>query len=183
MILAVPTFITDISGASNIFNRYETFYVRSADLKACEWIRTHLPRTAIVQSQPDYIGNFQVSPSLRGDKELSLIPTFALRRSALGEEFIARSICAGCDELTDSRESDLDMLFKARDPAVITSVAAKYKIDYLYIGPFEQSNYPAFLSVLDRSPRFEEVYNEDSVHIFRIVDEKPLAVALKAAAR
>lgn len=183
MILAVPTFITDISGASNIFNRYETFYVRSADLRACEWIRTHLPRTAIVQSKPDYIGNFQVSPSLRGDKEISLIPTFALRRSALGEEFIARSICAGCDELTDSRESDLDILFKARDAAVITSVAAKYKVGYLYVGPFEQSNYPAFLSVLDQSPRFEEVYNEESVHIFRIVDEKPLAVALKAAAR
>lgn len=173
IVLAVPTFVTDIIGASNISNRYDTYYVRSADVKACEWIRTHLPRAAIVQSKPDYVGDYQVSPSLRGENEISLIPEFALRRSALGAEYSARSLCAGCDNLAYLRESDLDTMFRARDAAEVLSMTAKYKIDYLYVGPYEQNQYPGFLSVLLASPRFEEIYDQDSVHIFQIVGAKP----------
>lgn len=167
--LAVPTLVTDIVGASNILDRHETFYVSPADLKACEWIRTHLPRTAIVQSRPDYVGDYQVNPSLRGEKEISLIPTFALRRSALGEEYSARSVCAGCDNLANLREMDLDTMFRAGNPTGVTSIAAKYKIDYIYVGPYEQNRYPKVLNILSASPRFVEVYDQDLVHIFRIV--------------
>ena len=173
IVLAVPTLITDVLGASNILDRHETCYVTPADLKACEWIRTHLARTAIVQSKPDYIGDYQVSPPLRGDTEISLIPAFALRRSALGAEYAARSMCAGCKTLTELRESDLDTMFRAHDATAVTSMTAKYKIGYLYVGPFEQNQYPAFLDVLRLSPRFEQVYDRDSVHIFRILDAKP----------
>lgn len=173
IVLAVPTLMTDILGASNVSDRYDTYYVSSADVKACEWIRTHLPRTAIVQSRPDYVGDYQVSPFSRGENEISLIPAFALRRSALGAEYSARSVCAGCDYLAQLRESDLDTMFRARDAAEVTSITAKYKIEYLYVGPFEENQYPAFLNVLNASPRFEEIYDQDSVHIFRVVDVKP----------
>jgi hypothetical protein len=174
ILLAVPTFITDIRGASNVLNRRATFYVRPTDLRACEWIRTHLPRTAIIQGKPDYVGNFQVSPSLRGENEISLIPMFALRRSALGEEFIAKSICPGCEKLVAERESDLDEMFRAEDAAGVMSIASKYKVDFLYVGPYEQNQYPRFLNILSVSRRFEEVYDQDSVHIFRIVDTPTL---------
>ena len=170
--LAIPTFMTDIVGASNILDRHYTAYVSSADLKACEWIRTHLPTEAIVQSRPDYVGDYLVLPSTGFGQELSLIPTFALRRSALGEEYSARSVCAGCDNLVKLREADLDTMFRAQDAAEVISMTAKYKIDYLYVGPYEQSGYPNFLGVLSASPRFNQIYDEDSVHIFRIVDAK-----------
>jgi len=170
--LAVPTFMTDIVGASNILDRHDTAYVSSADLKACEWIRTHLPTAAIVQSRPDYVGDYLVPPSAGFGQELSLIPTFALRRSALGEEYSARSVCAGCDNLVKLREADLDTMFRAPDAREVISMTAKYKIDYLYVGPYEQSEYPNFLGVLSASPRFNQIYDEDSVHIFRIVDAK-----------
>lgn len=170
IVLAAPTFITDLVGASNISDRHGTFYVSAADLKACEWIRTHLPGRAVVQSAPDYIGDYQLPRSARGENEMSLIPAFALRRSALGEEYSARSVCAGCDHLVNLRESDLDTMFRARDAAEITSIAARYKIDYLYVGPYERSRYSNFLGVLGASPRFNRVYDEDSVRIFRIVD-------------
>jgi hypothetical protein len=174
IVLAVPTVVTDILGSSNVSDWPETYYVSPADLRACEWVRTHLPRTAIVQSKPDYIGDYQEGLFLRGN-EISLIPAFALRRSALGAEYAARSICAGCKEITILRESDLDTMFRTHDVSVITSIAAKYKIDYLYVGPYEQNQYPTFLSVVTMSPRFEEVYNRDSVHILRIVETKPAA--------
>jgi uncharacterized membrane protein len=51
-------------------------------------------------------------------------------------------------------------------------MTAKYKVDYLYVGPWEQSEYPNFLGVLSASPRFDQVYDEDSVHIFQIADAK-----------
>lgn len=173
IVLAVPTLITDILGASNVLDEHDTFYVRTADYKACEWIRNHLPLTAIVQGKPDYIGDYQVAPALRGENELSLIPEFAFRRSALGAEYSARSVCAGCDNLAYLRESDLDTMFKARYAPVVSSMAAKYNIAYLYIGPFEENQYPAFLSLLNASSRFKEIYNQDSVHIFQIVGVKP----------
>lgn len=174
IVLAVPTFFTDIRGASNVLDLHATYYVRSADLQACEWIRTHLPVTAIVQGKPDYIGDFQVNPLLRGENEISLIPAFALRRSALGEEYSARSVCAGCNNLVKVREADLDTMFRSRNAAGVMSIASKYKIDYLYIGPYGQNQYPTFLNVLKSSPRFEEVYDQDSVHIFRIGDAPTL---------
>jgi hypothetical protein len=170
IVLAVPTLMTDIVGASNIADRQDTAYVSSADLKACEWIRTHLPTKAIVQGRPDYVGDFLVPPPTSAGHELSLIPEFALRRSALGEEYSARSVCAGCDNLVNLREADLDTMFRARDAAGVISVAAKYKIDYLYADPWEQSQYPNFLGVLRASPRFSQIYDEDSVYIFRIVN-------------
>jgi hypothetical protein len=175
IVLAVPTFFTDIHGASNIRDRYHTDYVRSADLEACEWIRTHLPHTAIVQGKPGYIGDYQLSRSLRGEKELSLIPAFAFRRSALGAEYTASSMCAGCKEIARLREFDLDNLFRTQDLAAITTFVAKYKIDYLYVGPYEENQNPNFLNVLKTSPRFEEVYNRKAVHIFRIADTSLVA--------
>jgi uncharacterized membrane protein len=113
-------------------------------------------------------------PSSAGyGQELSLIPTFALRRSALGEEYSARSVCAGCDNLVNLREADLDTMFRAPDAAKVVSITAKYKIDYLYVGPYEVSEYPNFLKVLSASPRFNQIYDEDSVHLFRIVNAEP----------
>jgi hypothetical protein len=172
IVLAVPTFMTDIVGASNILDRHDTAYVSSADLNACEWMRTHLPATAIVQGRPDYVGDYLVPPSTDVGQELSLIPTFALRRSGLGEEYSARSVCAGCDNLVKLREADFDTMFRATDASEVISMTAKYKIGYLYVGPYEQSEYPNFLGVLSVSPRFNQIYDENSVHIFRIVDAK-----------
>ena len=113
--LALPTVMTDLVGASSIYDRRNTYYVSPADLEACEWIRTHLPHNAIVQGKPDYIGDFRVIPSFRGGNELSLIPTFAFRRSVLGAEFSARSMCGGCDDIAWLRESDLDAMFHSSD--------------------------------------------------------------------
>ncbi len=171
--LAVPTFFTDIVGASNIGDRQETAYVSDPDLKACEWIRTHLPQSVIIQSKPDYVGDELMSPSESGRKEVSLIPTFAFRRSALGAEYAARSMCAGCKKITDVREKDFDTMFKSLDPKVIATIASKYKIGYLYIGPVEEKDYPTSLGVMETSSLFDEVYNADSVHIFQVKGTQP----------
>jgi len=173
--LAFPTVVTDIRGASNVLDQHATFYVSSADLEACEWIRTHLPKAAVIQGKPDYIGDYQAAPSVRGANEISLIPAFAFRRSVLGAEYTARSMCAGCAAITKLRESDLDTMFRASSVSVIESSAAKYRIDYFYVGPFEQNQYPGFLGALRSSPRFEQVYDHDSVHIFRILSGGPEA--------
>jgi uncharacterized membrane protein len=169
IILAVPTLFTDIVGASDIQNRQDTSYVSSEDLKACEWIRTHVPAKAIVQSRPDYVGDSMVPPTSNSGLELSLIPAFALHRSALGEEYIARNMCSGCGDLVKQREADMDTMFRASDAASVLSMAAKYKIDYLYVGPFEQSQYPNFLAVISGAPAFRMIYDEDSVRVFQIL--------------
>lgn len=169
--LAMPTVMTDIVGASNVLDESNTYYVRPADMEACEWIRTHLPRNAIVQSKPDYISDDEGGPSVRSGDEISLIPEFAFRRSALGAEFTAKSMCAGCGEIASLRKSDLDTMFRSSDAQAIALMAAKYKIDYLYVGPYEQNKYPALLGVLNASSIFKEVYDRDSVHIFRIAEE------------
>lgn len=168
ILLAIPTVFTDIVTSSSVLNRRQTAYVSDEDLKACEWIRTHLPHNAVVQSKPDYIGDYLIDRPSSGLKEISLVPNFAYRKSALGAEYSARSMCAGCKKIAVLREADLDQMFQAKAPAGVMAIAAKYKIDYLYVGPLEQNQYPAFLSMLENSSQFEEVYDQNSVHIFRI---------------
>ncbi len=179
IILAIPTVFTDIVGASSVLNRRQTAYVSDEDLKACEWMRTHLPHNAVVQSKPDYIGDFLIDRPSSGLKEISLIPNFSYRRSALGAEYSARSMCAGCKEIADLREADLDHMFRAKAPADVVSIAERYKIDYLYVGPLEQNQYPAFLGLLKDSPQFEEVYDQNSVHIFRIIHPDQAATVVR----
>ncbi len=168
ILLATPTLFTDISGASNVLNRRHTAYVSSADMEACEWARTHLPAAAIVQGLPDYVGDYLTPPHAYEGQEVSLVPVFALRRAALGEEYIARAMCPGCATMVKAREADMHAMFRAQDAAEVLAIAAKYKIDYLYVGPYEQILDPKILAVLEGSPEFVQVYGKDSVYIFRI---------------
>lgn len=166
-VLAVPTFLTDLRGTSNVGDRGRTYYVRVEDREACDWIRHNLPQSAIVQSAPNYSGHRDPLPA-GGPPELSLIPDFGERRSILGEDFVAASICPGCQAIMQARRKDLKTMFQAKDPATVESIVGKYGIDYLYLGPFELKGYPKFVDTLRQAPAmFGEMYAHDGVYIFR----------------
>jgi hypothetical protein len=169
VLLAVPTIATDIRGTSNVADRARTYYVRAEDREACDWIRRNLPQRAIVQSAPNYAGHLDPPPA-GGAPQLSLIPDFAERRSILGEDYVAASICPGCGPIVSTRRADLKTMFEARDPSVVQAIVAKYGIDYIYVGPYEQKGHPQFLHVLKHSPAwFQEVYSHAGVHVFRTI--------------
>jgi uncharacterized membrane protein len=94
-----------------------------------------------------------------------LIPAFAERKVVVGEGGLAKLM--GNAEERRARYADIHAMFLARSSAEILSPVHKYKIDYLYVGPWEQQLYPDFLRVVQSEPRlFEEVYSRDNVHVF-----------------
>jgi hypothetical protein len=110
---------------------------------------------------------------------LSLIPDIAERRSAIGEEYVASTIDPTYALMARQRLQHVHAMFKSADVEIIRRVAKAYRIDYLYVGPYEQMRYPDFLSAVKSAPEdFQEVYSGNDVHIFRVLGTLPKRGAL-----
>jgi hypothetical protein len=167
LLFAVPTIFTDVYFTSAINDPGRTSYVRAADHAACEWIRKNTPVSAVLQGEPEYIG-YTGEPK-NPFNTLSLMAAFGERHQVLGAYRTVTAV-VNAEVIAGVRQSDLRAMFHASDTAHVLPVVLRYKIDYLYVGPYEQQLYPQFLQVLKRSPQeFEEVYDNDSVHIFRCI--------------
>jgi hypothetical protein len=172
LLAAVPTYFTDIYSASNVHDRNNTHYVKPADLKACAWVKRNVPDSAIVQSEPDYIGHSDPVP--RGKAiETSLIANFGERRMAVGESWIASTVLVNSKPIQMARHRDVERMFNSGDPLEIYMIARRYNISYLYVGPYEQKRHPNLLAtVRSGGADFQEVYAADSVFIFRLIPSR-----------
>lgn len=161
---AIPTFFTDIYFTSNVKNPLHTRYVRVADREACDWIRSNTPPNAIVQGEPEYLGYSEEGNS--GENHLSLIASFGERRQILGAGGTVGTV-ENAQQIARSRREDLHSMFNAKNLVAVVSTVKKYRIDYLYVGPYERELYPEFLGIVRNAPNlFREVYNKDGVYLF-----------------
>lgn len=173
MVVALPTIFTDIHYSSNVSDRENTRYIRPEDRRACEWIKANIEESAIVQNEPDYVGQDNVSRD--APVAMSLIANFADRRMAVGEQWIASTIIVNSKEKAINRFLEVHKMFRATAPDVVTSIAAKNRVDYIYVGPYERKLYPEFLRTLQAAPSsFAPVYSSDGVYIFRRVARSSL---------
>ena len=164
VLLAVPTFFTDIIFTSATNNVPQTYYVRPEDMQACKWIRQNLPETAVIQG--DY--NYFAGPD-RG-LYMSLIASFARRPQVLGWATNAAFVVDNGPALATARRLDIEAALASRDISSLAAFARKYSVDYLYAGPSEQSKYPQLLPLLRSDPaQFREVYSESGVSLFHFL--------------
>lgn len=162
VLLAIPTFFTDIIFTSANNNVPETYYVRPEDMQACQWIRRNLPETAVIQG--DY--NYFAGPD-RG-LYMSLIASFAQRPQVLGWATNAAFVVDNGAALARERRLDIEAALASRDVSSLAAFARKYSVDYLYVGPSEQAKYPQLLPLLRSAPaQFREVYSQSGVSLFR----------------
>lgn len=170
LLLGVPTFFTDIYFTSANNNVPETYYVRPADMEACQWIRQNLPQTAVIQG----VYNYFAGPD-RG-LYLSLIASFAERPQLLGWAGNAAYMLENGANIAEQRRLDIDASFASHDASSLLNFARKYSVDYFYVGPSEQAKYPQLLSLLRSAPaQFREVYSRDSVSLFRFLGDNTSA--------
>src|SRR5262249_41924447 len=164
LLIAVPTSFTDIYFTSSVNNVRETYYVRSEDMQACEWIRGNLPETAVIQG--DY--NYFAGPD-RG-LYLSLIASFAERPQVLGWSTNAAFVLDNGVNPATERRSDIDAALSSAQISTLIAFAQKYSVDYFYVGPLEQARHPQLLPLLQSVPnQFREVYSRNGVSLFLFV--------------
>jgi uncharacterized membrane protein len=171
VLIAIPTFFTDIYFTSNVTDVNETRFVSAADRKACDWIRRNLPNTAVIQGEPQYLAYIG---GYNGRQELfvSLIASFAERPQVLGWNYVASELVPNGEQIVEQRARDLKEMLSSNDMTTLVNVIQKYSINYLYVGPYEQVLYPGLLSTLGRTPQnFQEIYSADGVHIFHVLYE------------
>jgi len=164
--MALPTVVTDIYFTSNVKDVNETHYVRKVDREACDWIHRSLPEAAVVQGEPAYLGHVG-GHNDRQELFVSLIADFAERPQALGWPYIASELVPNGEDIVRERRRDLQTMLSASQAETILTVARKYGITHIYVGPYEQSLHPGLLSMLaGASQGFQEVYSASGVHIF-----------------
>lgn len=170
VLLAVPTFFTDVYFASNVNDDNETRYVRVADRQACDWIRSSLPESAVIQGEAEYKGS-PTGYNPRQQLFISLIADFGERKQALGWNYVAGELVPHGAEVVSKRAIDLQNMLSASEGETILKIAGQYKIGYIYVGPYERALHPKLLSTLASSPRlFNPVYSAAGVSIFQVLN-------------
>lgn len=161
MFLALPTLITDIYAASNIYDPKNATYVSVADYKACQWIKTKISEKAIVQCEPEY-------PSVYG---YSLISCFAERKMVVGESMLGKTLHKLDGVVfSDKRTHDVQLMFRTQDVGIAIDIIKKYLINYIYVGKYETELYPDGVTKFELSPNyFKKVYAQNGISIYKTI--------------
>jgi hypothetical protein len=156
---ALPTILMDWYNAQDVTNRDSATVIRNPDMKAVEWIRQNLPSHAVIQSLPIELGQYRF---------YSLLPTFALRRTALGDSM--HSLIFQTNPATHAiRERSVSLLFLSKSAAVSHAVAYNLGIDYLYLGDLETRILQHSLDKFRDPAFFHTVYDRHGVRIVQVL--------------
>ncbi len=130
------------------------------DRRAIDWLRANVAGTPVVAEAhlPEYRWGSRVSvqtglPTIIGwrnhqAQQRALLPAATLQR----------------------RQRDVATLYTTTDTAAALAVAARYDVEYIYVGPLERIVYPSRgLSKFDLpSPHWRTVYDESGVRILQL---------------
>jgi uncharacterized membrane protein len=131
--------------------------VAPAEYAAVTWVRQHTNPTDVVA---EAYGPSQAEPTCGSDYWICGIPSDANVMSALSGrptligwpgshealwqgDYGGGAGAAAADALISQRERDTDQLFSTTDPRAAESIIKRYRIAYVFVGPFEQSKYYA----------------------------------------
>ena len=153
-----PTTLIDEYNAQDIGNRAMgpgfpwTIVVTPPQQSAYRWLRENTPPTAIVQ----------MDPRSRDRSTWSNIPSFAERRMAAGLPISLLKVPE-----YDERSDLARRMYATADPAEAAQIARSLRVDYVYLDDVERRAYPQG-NAFDRSPRFESVFSDGPVAIYRL---------------
>ena len=153
-----PTTLIDEYNAQDVTNLAMgpgfpwTIVVTPQQQAAYQWLREHTPATAIVQ----------MDARSRERSTWSNIPSFAERRMAAGLPISLLNIPEYAERSDLARR-----MYVTANPAEAADIARNLRADYVYVDDVERRAYPQGLS-FDRSPRFEKVFEDGPVAIYRL---------------
>jgi hypothetical protein len=160
MLMGVPSLFTDNFIASDISN--PSTYIRYSDMEAARWVRTNLPRTAIIQAEPNYPGSVD---GYNPKYAYSLIPIFSERRTGIGEWKVSSVEHTKPDEVSE-RFHLIKRLFSGTDMHECILIIKKYGIEYMYVGKLEKTLYPEGVKKFYQNGNlFRKIYSSKSVDI------------------
>jgi hypothetical protein len=159
LLVGFPTTAIDTYNAQDISNRKLgpggfrwTIPVTAAQQAAFNWVRAHVPETAIVQMEP----------MLRGRDHWSLIPSFAQRRMSAG---LPISLLPTPEYPAGSAQ--VQRIYRTSDPLEARDLAKARGIEYLYMDDDDRAAYPEGIAKFI-PPYFERVYERRGVAIVRV---------------
>ena len=126
-------------------------------------MRENVQEEAIIQAEPNYPGKYR---GVKPEYYYSLIPIFAHRRTAIGEWKVAKQE-HGRPQEVKTRYEDIKIAYSVRDSEVCERILNKYDIQYIYIGMLEKRLYPLGIKKFFNNSRFEMVYSNNGVSIFK----------------
>ncbi len=161
LIISIPAFGTtllDMFNSSNVGYRQFTTNIKYSDMKACFWIKHHLPGDCVIQLYPDN----EISDCC------SLIPTFAERSTCMGDE-IHSMIFQIPKTAYEKRRMEIKSIFEKKDISASMSIIDEYGIDYLFIGDNERNLFP---EKVKQFSKFPIVYSSDGILIIKVSSSK-----------
>ena len=157
---ALPTLIMDWYSLQQTENTKTTTLVTYEDLDACEWIDKNLSEDSVVQS----------FPVRDGSAFYSIIPTFAQRRTALGDMMHSR-IFQGDLERNRSRRKLINLMFLTNSSEMSWLIAKNLGVDYVYFGTTERKLFADKQAKFRDEQFFHKVYAGRNIRVFRVVPE------------
>ncbi len=158
LIAGAPTTAIDTYNAQDISNLAMgpgfpwTIVVTRQQQAAYEWLRQNTPPAAVVQ----------MDARSRERSTWSNIPSFAERRMAAGLPISLLNIPEYAERSDLARR-----MYATANAGEAADLARSLRVDYVYVDEIERRAYPAGIS-FDRSPRFERVFADDPVAIYRL---------------
>ncbi len=144
MLLALPTVAIDAFNTQDIVPNglgpawRRTEVITPPEMEGLQWLRAHTDARAVVQ----------VDTLARGDEMWAYIPAFAERRMAVGMPLSMvplRKYQEGADRV--------QWIYDAPDPRVAFTLAERFGIDYLVVGPPERTAHPGVETAVGGRPR------------------------------
>jgi uncharacterized membrane protein len=127
------------------------------DPPAIRWLRKHTPGDTVVleANGPEY------SPAGHGR-----ISVFTGRPTVLG--WAGHELFYHPATVLGTRAQDIQAIYSSPDPSAVGALLARYRVEYVVVGPVERSTYPG----LDPARLGDRVFARDGTEIFRVVPRR-----------
>jgi len=158
LVLALPTWVTDLHASSDVANEARTTYVSPEVMQGLRWLRENTGQDAVVQSAVEYQdGYYEYPPTV-----------FFAERPAAMEYWKAAFLRYPDAEALRSRKQEIDRLFSTTDDRARAQLAQRLGIDFLFVGPVEERTYPGVVERMESADsEFELVYRDGPVRVYR----------------
>jgi uncharacterized membrane protein len=160
-VAALPTLAMDEYNARDIDNRARgpgfpwTVLITPDDVAALGWLQAHVAADARVQ----------IEPTVRDRASWALIPAFGRRHMAIGAPLFLPNPARYKPGI-----ERVKTIYGTADADLAYNLCRELGIDYLYVGGLERAVHPDGVNKFISDSRFELVFQNATVEIFRVGD-------------
>ncbi len=165
VVLALPTVAIDFFNTQDIVPNglgpawRRTQVIPPAEMEGLQWLRAHTDARAVVQ----------VDTLARGDEMWAYVPAFAERRMAVGIPLSMVPLRKYQDGA-----ARVQWLYDASDPRVAFTLAERFGIDYLVVGPPERAAHPGVETRWATDPdELPMAFHNATLSIYQVRHQRP----------